>query len=213
MLSSKYNLIAISSISLINLILYGIFQNNLIFGIMLFAASILLYFNYTKNNFYTNLFFFILLGVLILVSLKNGFDNNLLHSTALETDRLVSRHEYFANEFGKLYKNRVGIEYVTAIRPILIKFNKNIFSHLDLNLLFNVKNIISLFFIPLFILGFYNLSKKISKLLIFYLITIFITGGFLSPGLYGYLMYIPLVNLMIFLGLLQILRIKHYVEI
>lgn len=200
-----------SAVAVTNLILAGIFQSNLIFGSLLLIASILLYFNYI-NNLSIKLSSFILLCFLILISLKYGFDNNLFNLSALEADKLVSRHEYFANELGSLYRNKLGIDYVTSIRPILTKFNKNLFSHLDFNLIFNVKNMISLFFIPLFMLGVYNLSKNVSKSLVFYLVVIFTVGGFLSSGTYSYFLYAPLVNLLIFLGLLQILKLKKYVK-
>ncbi len=210
----KYHLLAISTISLINISLHKMFQSNLIFTFVLFAVSILLYFSYIRNNIITKLLFFTLLSALLLISLLNSFDRDLFHLTTFEADKLASRHEYFASEFGRFYKNKIGIGYASFFRPIIIKYNYNLFSHLDFNLFFNTRNVISLFFLPLFILGLYNLSKKITKLLVIYLLSVFIAGGFLSAtGTYGYLLYVPFVNLAIYLGLIQILRALKYVKV
>lgn len=197
---SKYNFLILGVISLINLILYKM-SDDFLFGIILFLESIFLYLSYIKNNFSIKLILFALLAISILISLNKGFDNNLFKLTPLESDTLVSRHEHFALELGSLYKNRVGINYATYIRPVLVKFNRNLFSSLNLELFFNVRNIISFLFIPLFLLGIYRLSKKRSKFLVFYLLAIFITGGFLTPGgRYSYLLFVPFINLVIYLG-------------
>ncbi len=197
---NKYNFLTLSAITLINLILYGILDNP-IFEIILFIETIILYLSYIKDNFLAKRLLFILLLASILISLSNGFDKNLFKLTPLESDTLVSRHEHFALELGRLYKNRIGINYANSIRPVLVKFNRNLFSSLNFELFFNVRNIVSLFFIPFFLLGIYNLSRKINKFLVFYLLVIFITEGFLTPGgRYGYLLYVPFINLVIYLG-------------
>lgn len=205
------NLFIFSAIILINLYFYGIFPKNPTFGIILLFESMLLYANYINTSFFKSSLIFILLFFLLLLSFKNGFDKKLFNLTPLETSNLVSRHEYFAVEFGRLYKNRIAINYANSIRPVLLKFNGNLFSQLDFNLFFNVQNVISLALIPLFSLGIYRLSKNFNRYLVAYLLTVFIAGGFISAGgMYGYLLYVPFVNLVIYLGLLHLMELKQH---
>lgn len=213
MSAHKFSLLVLSAIVLSNLILFRILLDNPILAALLFAQSILLYENYIKGRLRNNLLIFTLLGVLILISFKNGFDSSLFHLTPLESDMLASRHNHFARELGRLYTNKIGIDYASFIRPVLVKFNRNLFSHLDFALFFKVENVISLSFLPLFLLGVYKLSQKIGKFLVAYLIIVFIAGGFLVPaGSFGYLLYTPVFNLVIYLGLMQLKKVGEYAK-
>lgn len=211
---SKSHLLILAAFTLINLILYGVFQYAFFFAILLLFESILLYLILINKNTPIRILFFILLAFLIIISLNKGFDKSLIYLSALEKDTLISRQDHFGRELGKLYQNRFGVIYFGEVRPILVKFNGNLFSHLDFNLFFNLKNAVSLIFLSLFSLGIYNLASKINKTLIFSLIIVFIAGGFLVPkGLYGYLLYAPFLNLTIFMGLLNLLKLKQYVKV
>lgn len=204
--AGKY-FIALLGIIFINLLLYGIFQDNLIFGLLLFVESLLLYLNFVSSIFFTRLLAIVVLIFLISSSLYKDFDRTFFYPTQLEISNQVSRHEYFASELGRLYKNRVGITYAYSILPVASKFNKNMFSHLAFDSLLNVHSIISLVWVPLFLLGIYKAAHRINKFTIFYLSVVFVIGGLLSfEGRYGFFLYVPAVNLLIYLGLLQLIH-------
>lgn len=206
----KDNLLALCAIVLVNLI-FSVYKFNLLFIALIFIESILLYFVFTGNKFLKATL--LVLFILIFFSFKNGFDNHLVKLTSLEADTLVARHEHFARELGKIYKNRISINYTKNIRPQLIKFNRNLFSHLDFILFFNLNNVFSLSLIPLFLIGLYQLLQKLNKFLTIYLTVVFISGGFLSAGgEYGHLLYMPFFNLVTFLGLMQFLQVIKYVK-
>lgn len=206
---AKHNLLVFSAVVLINLI-FSVYKYNPILTALIFVESMLFYLSYIKNNFLKTSLTFLMLGILILLSFKSGFDNNLFKLTPLEADTQVSRHEHFAKELGKIYKNRIGINYAKNVRPILLKFNRNLFSHLDFILFFNLGSFFSLSLIPLFLIGLYKIFQKLNKFLVVYLLIVFIAGGFLIPGgEYGHLLYIPFFNLVVYLGLMQLLRKKN----
>lgn len=195
------------AIIVINLLLYGIFQDDLIFGLLLFAQSVLLYFNFVSGGFFTKLPAFIVLIILIPLSLYKDFDRTFIYPSALEADVRASRHEYFAFELGKLFNNRVSITYTRLILPLATKFNKNMFSHLAFDSLLNVQSIFSLISVPLFLLGIFKAAYGVNKFIVFYLSAVFIIGGLLTfAGRYGSLLYVPMINLLIYLGSLQVIH-------
>ncbi|HCE31192.1 MAG: B-glycosyltransferase, glycosyltransferase family 2 protein [Candidatus Daviesbacteria bacterium GW2011_GWB1_39_5] len=211
--------IALPVIIFINLFLYGIFQKDLLFGLFLFAESVLIYFSFVSRAFFIRLLACMVLVFLILISFYKDFDRTFFYPTQLEISTQAFRHEYFALELGKLYKNRIGITYMQSALPLASKFNRNMFSHLAFDSLLNAQSILSLISIPLFLLGIYKLPRLLSRgflyseFTIFYLSVVFAAGGFLTfEGQYGLLLYAPIVNFLIYLGLLQAIHKIFYAK-
>lgn len=153
----------------------------------------------------------VILFILSLFILINHFDRNIFNISTIESIRIGERKEYFGQELGKLYKNRVGIFYFDNLRLYSSKISSNFFSILDLSSYFSPdflfgKGKYPLIFAPLFILGAVTFLANIRLIHLIYLLTAAVVSGFTSSSAqFGLLLILPFVNLLILIGLLKLL--------
>lgn len=184
-----------------NLFIYGVFGKDPVIGLILMVESLLLYLSFFSKNSLPKTLVFLLLALLVIISVKKGFDGNLFKNTFLEEYTIFKRHEYLAQGIGKIYRNRVAIFYFNELTPILSKFSRNLFASLDINYLLNLENIFSLLFTLPFVVGIYSLISEPKRAVILYFLVAFLASGFLAQGSYGLYLFLPLVNLAVYLGL------------
>lgn len=156
------------------------------------------------------------IGVLLFVfasflNLKSGLDVNLRSDNRGEI-KLNERHFYYSEYLGKLYENKVST-YIYNLLPTLYKFEKNVFSSLDLNLYFfasHPRERVGIeefkkypyLFTPFFLIGYVFLIIKKTKIVLIYLVTAALINGFISPNYkLGPVLFFPLINMFIAFGI------------
>ena len=174
--------------------------------LMLIASGLILVVYYKEN--YLSMLFLMLLIPLLVGVLKSDFDKNLFTKTHLEAHKTVARQTYYAESFGKLYKNRFGLFYSNTFRPIITKFTRNSFSQLDLNSFVQPHDIFSITILLLAVYGFLMFIKKPKLVILYYFLIIFFLGGFLAQSSrFGLIIYTPLFILFLYFGILSIFNI------
>lgn len=180
---------------------FFVFPKNLLLLLLSLLVSVFLLKDFLKKSNINTVFILIFLFVFSTVAVKAEFDKNLFTLGHLEAHKTVARHGYYVQEFGQLYSNRFGLFYSDSVRPLISKFTRNSFSHLEFNQYFIAKNPISVAFLVLFFFGFYIYLEKPNKLTIFYFVISFIVGGFLvDSSKFSVALLTPLINLFVCLG-------------
>lgn len=203
-MKSKY--ITLLVIGILNY--FVLIPNNIVILTLSLIVSILLLKNFNNKNFVFSLIVFLCWFALSLISLKTDFDKNLFTMGHLESHKTVARHGYYVKEFGQIYANRFGLFYSDSIRPVVSKFTRNSFSHLEFNQYFLGNNLISVIFLLLFFIGFYIFILKPSTLTVFYFSISFFIGGFLiDSSKFAVSLFVPIINLFVCLGFLGLFNI------
>ncbi len=208
--SSQYTgLVLVILVSILTLITSS--DTNLLLRVFVLTQSILLFITYINNNRRFSVLVFVLLIVGVLASLKYGFNKTLFVPTLLEQDTIIRRGELFAGEFGKIYKNRLGLMYFNQLRPTLMRYVNGSFSFMDFNLLFNTQKIVSILLLLPFGLGLIQIIKNFNRTLIVYFMAVLIINGFLIPrSIYGVYLLLPLINLCITIGLIKLYKLSKH---
>ena len=165
-------------ICLANAWIWRILGHNPLLGLSLIVLSFLLTFNLKFSTI-------ILFGILSVFLLKNTFDTNLLYISPLDNDRVEHRHEYYAVELGRVYRNRITINMNYRVAPYVSRYLKNMAYNLDPNLYFFANHprerIIavefekfSFLFLPFFVIGLTALFSGTFVFLIFLFYFIFV---------------------------------------
>lgn len=206
--------LVILGIILSNFWIYWVFEHNFFIGELLVIETFLLYLaNRTKVNLTLSVLVIIILIILGAVLLPNHFDKNIFSVSEVESISIKQREEYFAQELGHIYKNRVGIFYFGNLRMTFNKISDNFFSSLDLGFYFSPGSIIEqakfpLFFSPIFIIGLLYLIREIKTIQVIYLITAILISTFTKPdSKIGPLLMFPFINLCIIFGLNRLMKI------
>lgn len=204
---------AVLIISLSNFWIYWVYGNNFLIGELLIIETILLFLSTLfKKNKIISVFTFIILSVLGLFFVTNHFDKNIFSISTMESVHIQDRQQFYAQELGKVYKNRVGIFYFNNLKLIFSKISNNFFSVLDLNLYFATGSLLEyqkypLFFAPLLIIGFLSLLVNLSRTpLIYLLIVLFISSFTNLDAKLGPLAIFPFISCCITIGLIEILK-------
>lgn len=195
--------VLILAISLANFWIYRIIQINLFVGIFLIAESILLFLStlFPRLKILTALTF-ILLSFLCAYLITFYFDKNIFLISDIETQKIGKRHEYYATDLGKIYKNRIGIFYFNNLRLYIGHLGNNLFSSLDFPSKYPI------IFSFLFIAGLYNLFININRKSTIYFLAALLFSSFISfESKFGAILLFPFVNLCIATGLLKLLGI------
>lgn len=144
---------------------------------------------------------------------KTNFDTNLKYLSPLEKDKLSDRHEYYASNLGRAYKNRIGLYLHYEFLPFVSKWQKNLADNLDPNLYFfaghprerlEVEEFqkFSFVFLPFFIIGIAILFQKKFNFLITYFILTQLVSAFVFPGYFlGPILVFPFISVVVYLGL------------
>lgn len=176
---------------------------NLFVGVFLAVESILLflatYFTKLKIPMFITFILLSLLGTYLLIF---HFDKKIFESSDLEIQKTAKRHEYYASELGKIYKNRVGIFYFNNLRLYTGELGNNLFSSLDFTLYFPSKY--PLILSSLFFIGFLYFLNNIKKILVVYILVALFFSSFVSfEDHFGGILMMPFINLCIATGLFK----------
>lgn len=201
-------------ICLSNFWIYQIYKYNFLIGELLVIETILLFLSlYIKKRI-----ILVLVGTILLTLgvylLTNHFDKNAFSISTVESIRIAERKQFYANELGKIYRNKIGILYFDTLRLYSNKLSSNFFSALDLDLYFSPHSVIEnekypLFLAPFFILGFLVLlittNKHIS--ITYSLLALFMNSFINLDSKLGPLLMFPFISLCIALGLIKSIEV------
>lgn len=100
---------AILGVIFLNFWIYWIFAYNFFIGELLVIETVLLYFaSHTKTSLKLSISIIVILILLGGILLINHLDKNILSVSTIESIRIKQRAQYFKEELGHLYTNRVG---------------------------------------------------------------------------------------------------------
>lgn len=201
-------------ICLFNLWIYQIYRFNFFFGELLVIETFLLFLSlYIKNRIIPILIWIIFL-VFSFFLLINHFDKNAFSISTVESIRIEERKQFYANDMGKIYRNRIGILYFDTLRLYSNKISNNFFSALDLGLYFSPNSLIEnekypLFLAPFFVIGFLVLLVTVNKTIpiVYFLLALFQNSFINLDSKLGPLLMFPFISLCIALGSIRFIKI------
>ncbi|MBU1032148.1 hypothetical protein KKE03_04495 [Patescibacteria group bacterium] len=203
-----------------------IIQRDLGVGLLVFVLSISLFIYFWQNK--SRKLFLLLLtltAVIFFVSIREAFDESIFRNSALDIQQYNKRHEFYAHDLGKIYKNRFSLTYFKNFNFPLAKLQRNFFSNLDPNLYFFASHPrerlgvdefkkYSPIFLPFFLIGaFYSIYILFPNLLI-YTVFVSLLSSIISPKYnLGPILFFALINFMISIGIIiSIKKILKYLE-
>lgn len=199
-----------------------IVQKDLKVSILAFSLSIIFPYFFHSGSKIIFLFFLVLTSLLIIISLRQAFDESIFRISPREEQQLNKRHEFYAHNLGKIYTNRISLSYFKNYSFSLLKLERNFFGNLDPNLYFfashpRERTGIDEFekytpiFVPFFLIGFIYLICRPKLNLVAYFITALFISSFISPNYnLGPILFFPLFNFVITIGLLRCLTGKIF---
>lgn len=206
---------AILGIIFLNFWIYWIFEYNFFVGELLVIETFLLYLTNrtTKVNLRLSISIIVIFVLLGGILLKNHFDKNIFSVSTMESIRIHARGEYFAQELGRIYKNRVGIFYFGNLRLYFSKISDNFFSSLDLGLYFSPGSQVEqakfpLLFGPVFIIGLLFWIKEIKTIQVVYLLSAILITTLSKPdSRIGPFLMFPFISLCLLIGSNKIIKL------
>lgn len=220
--ANKYTVTCVMII-LLNPWWWVIIQKDLQISILVFALSIILPYFFHSGSKSILLLFLVLASLLIIICLKQRFDESIFRISPTEEQQLNKRHEFYAHNLGKIYTNRISLSYFKNYSFPLLKLERNFFGNLDTNLYFfashpreragidEFEKYIPIF-VPFFLIGFiYSIYRPKLKIVAYFITALFISS-FISPAFnLGPILFFPLINFVITMGfLLSMERILKY---
>ena len=209
----------IALVNLSNFWVYWIFESNFLLGLLLLTESLGLYLiNLQSADKKVIILTSAILIILTCYLLLNHFDKNIFSTSITDTIQKEERHNYYAQEMGRVYKNRVGIFYFNSIEPILNKIGGKFFLYLDFSYYFAPREFASLekYFPPLailFVFGLFNILKAGNKMLIVYLtIVLIVTSLTKLDNKLGPILLFPFINLCLTVGLSKIPILNRHLK-
>lgn len=205
-------LLTVLVVSLLNFWIYWIFEYNFFLGEILVIETMMLFISilFQKDRIIIILIFMIL-SFLSFSLLKNHLDNNIFSVSTVESTRIIRRQQFYANELGKIYQNRIGIFYFDNLRLIFSKLSSNFFSALDLGRYFSPTSLLEyekfpLICAPFFIIGLLYLFAKIKIIPLIYLLVTLIVSSFTTlDAKLAPLLVFPFISCCIALGFIKLL--------
>jgi len=153
---------------------WTILHDHLYLGILAILTAVLFSLEIIskKRNLKISYLKYLLLLVLLIVSFTLYLDRTRYAKSDNEVINTLYRHEYYAKELGKIYKNRFGILYFNNVKLLFREYSDNMFSILHINNYFNTgfsKTRFLFIFLPFMILGLYLSLREINdkKLILF----------------------------------------------
>ena len=129
-----FKFIVIVAVTFSNFWIWKIISNNLLIGILLILASILGFIFISSK---TNRLFLICLSlvftILVVITINVAFDKNLTIVSSQMRLLLDKRHQFFSSDLGKVFKNKLALNYYVNWYPKISKFHRNISYVVDLN--------------------------------------------------------------------------------
>lgn len=172
----KYNyfpIILFFILTFSNFWIYWIYEFNFLIGEILIILTLLLYLSLNLKNSKITLITFSLLVILSLFLIFSYFNKNLFSISQTDLIRTEQRKNFYANELGKIYRNRFGIFYFDKLRLNLSKIQEAFFTPMEWSLYFSPRRFkdyekFSFFLSPFFIIGLLNFIINSTKKIIIY---------------------------------------------
>lgn len=180
-----------------------IVEKSLLIGIICLSLSLLVleYLLQRKTSYIKKIMILSLFLVISIYLIINFFDRGLFKNTETESALIMRRQNYFAQEFGKLYRNRFGIYYSNNFRPFAYKYLGNIANALDLETYFSSDSIngqkarLSIIFLPFMLLGIYYSLKIFDRWMYILIVVVLMLSGFVNTqNNMGPIMFFPLIS-------------------
>ncbi len=213
----KLKLALIFLVSIFNFWFWRILQYNPILGLLSIAISILLFvsllYGMNRRNFLI-LFFLTILEIGLLHA-----DINLKLENP-KPEEILQRHErefYFTQDLGKIFLNRISLNYYQNYDLYITKLQRNFFFLLDPNIYFFGGHPrergqyefekYTFLEIPFFIIGFIFLLRKRDYKIYFYIALSILISLFIDPAFrLGSIFIFPLINVLIAAGFIKIFK-------
>lgn len=210
-------ILIVITVSILNFWIWRIIKGDLALGLALVSLSVIL--TYIVKIKLLGNFFLISIILAMFISTRlfiTGFDNNLITLSPDQQKQLGERHGYFAIDLGKLFQNKFALRFYRDVYPYMNVYGSNIFNSLSPNLYFFANHprerekveefsmYPSILVIP-FLIGVIYLLNSLRYLIAGYILfALFVTGFIKQSYIFGPVMFFPLINLMISVGILKI---------
>ncbi len=212
--------ILILFVTLLNFWIWKILQQNIAVAAILVALTFILFRLITEKEVKKWIVFlvFILFSLTSFIMIKSDFDKGFFSLTSEDRIKLNERHFYYANELGKLFLNNKVLNYYKNYSTPVYRFERNLFSNLDFNLYFfashpreragvNEFEKYSPIFIPFFAVGLLLMIYWCSVWAAIYTVAAALVSAFVSSSYsLGPILFFPLINICIVLGLINTLN-------
>lgn len=200
-----------------------IIQRNFWVGPVVFILSLVvfIYFWQIKSSKLL-LLLLVLTAVLFFIAVKEAFDESIFRNSALDIQQYNKRHEFYANNLGKIYTNRFSLTYFKEYNFPFTKLQRNFFANLDPNLYFfkshprerlGVEEFkkYSPIFLPFFLVGALFSIYVLSPGILIYSVSILLLSSIVSPKYYlGPILFFPILNYLITIGVILSLKRSGY---
>lgn len=195
----------------VNQWIWRIFQSSIPFFFLLAVSTIALISR--KHSYFYLSFSLLLVGATIFL-----FDKSMFTLSINDAEQLESREEFYAQEYGKLYRNKYAITFHKEILPDVFVLKRNIFDTLDLNYYFFASHPrersyateftnFSFLLLPFFFFGLHLTLKKIEKnLVVVFCIAVFLSAMLPVNNPFGHLFLFPFIVWVIYDGTWEIIR-------
>ncbi len=192
-----------------------IVQRNALVGLLVLSLSFIIFVYFWQNK--SRIIFLLLLSLtmtLMLVSIRESFDENILRNSALNIQQYNKRHEFYANDLNKIYTNRYILTFFKEYNLPLLKLESNFFANLDPNLYFFASHPrerlgveefekYSPIFLPFFLIGFFYIIRiPLSKFLTYLTDSALISTVFSPAYNLGPILFFPIMNFIITVGVI-----------
>lgn len=192
-----------------------VLQKNFWIGILVFVLSfVVFHYIYIYKSHFLFKILLILTGILLLSSIKEGFDTTIFSNSTLEIQQYNKRHEFYATDLGKIYTNRYSLLFFKNYSLPIYKLQRNFFSNMDPNLYFfkshprergDVDEIDKYLpvFLPFFLIGFLYCTLLSFNRILIYFLPILLVSSVIKPSFYlGPIIFFPIFNLIITIGII-----------
>lgn len=200
-----------------NFWIWRVIKINPFLGLVLILLSLtfgyLICIKFNKKILLIFLLLVLMTGYQVMVT---GFDKNLVTITPDQQKKLDERHGYFVGNLGILFQNKFTLRFYKDIYPYLNVYQNNIFNSLAPNLYFfsnhprerekieEFAKYPSILLIP-FLVGMVGLFSTSQYLILLYFVFALIITGFVKQSyLLGPILFFPLINFLITIGLFKI---------
>ncbi|KKQ18483.1 MAG: hypothetical protein US31_C0004G0045 [Berkelbacteria bacterium GW2011_GWA1_36_9] len=210
-----FKFIVIVAVTFSNFWIWKIISNNLLIGILLILASILGFIFISSK---TNRLFLICLSlvftILVVITINVAFDKNLTIVSSQMRLLLDKRHQFFSSDLGKVFKNKLALNYYVNWYPKISKFHRNISYVVDLNSYFfeshprerpgfNEFSKYPFFLAPIFILGLLIILVKGNKRLVLSAVILICLSAITVPEFaLGPILSFPIINSLLATGII-----------
>ena len=199
-------------VSLTNPWAWLLLQKSPILLLLLILLTFLLLHLFRKRGVKEAIFVIILIFLISILETRAYLNTNDWKRNPAQISLMAQRHGYLSETLGEIYKNKFALIYYTNYEFIFDRYWQNLFDNLDINLFFfknhprerpgvNELDKYWPLYLPFFLFGLYKLFKNPYKPFLACLTLIILLSGLSSRNALGPILYFPLVNSLIIMGL------------